>query len=381
MGIVKFTSTVFLFFACTLAFAVEWDIEPSIEVGETYTDNILLDPDGFEDDEFVTEIKPELKLRASGKKFEAEFDYRLQGLLYSQRDELNEVLNYSNLNGKAQLVGDSLFLNFDGALSQQIVSPEGRIGISGITPGRNRSEVGRFNIRPYFSRKIGRNSNINIAYRYGLVEYDDVSLVDSENKGINFVLSGSPPRAAWAWRINGSNNRIDYDSGSRVDLQRVGGELSWSFGKTAAFVEAGDEDNNFNQLVGSRKIDGSYWSVGLRGQLDRLTEYSFSAGKQHFGDSYDFSLNRRAGKLLTDISYLEETTTIGQQQQGYEALFEFLSNITGVELPTPGAEVYVRKRFSAVGTLLLARSRVRLNAYNEDRTYLTTFFGGDDGVT
>ncbi|NNF66169.1 MAG: hypothetical protein HKM98_01525, partial [Gammaproteobacteria bacterium] len=42
---------------------------------------------------------------------------------------------------------------------------------------------------------------------------------------------------------------------------------------------------------------------------------------------------------------------------------------------------YVRKRFSAVGTLLLARSRVRLNAYNEDRTYLTTFFGGDDGVT
>ncbi|MDH3645286.1 MAG: TIGR03016 family PEP-CTERM system-associated outer membrane protein [Gammaproteobacteria bacterium] len=380
MGRIRGIAFVTGILCCSTVLAVEWEVEPSIIVAETYTDNLELDTDALKDDEFVTEIKPELKLTAVGKRFDIEFDYRLQGLIFSRRDDLDEVLNYSRTRGTAQLIGDSVFIDFSGSLGQQIVNPEGRIGISGITPGQNRNEVGYFRVNPYFQRQLGRNSNIVVGYQYGLVEYDDVSLVDSESNGLSASISGTPPSSSWSWRIDADSSRIDYDSGARVDLQRIGGEFSWSLGKTAIFVGGGDEDNEFNQILGASKIDGAFWNVGLRGDLDRLTTFSISVGEQHFGDSYSFSLKRAAGLLQTDISYLEETTTIGQQQQGYEALFKFLSNITGVELPTPGAEVYVRKRLSTVATLELARSRYRFNAYSEDRDYLTTALGDSDGI-
>ncbi|NND60401.1 MAG: hypothetical protein HKN49_09045, partial [Gammaproteobacteria bacterium] len=137
------------------------------------------------------------------------------------------------------------------------------------------------------------------------------------------------------------------------------------------FVGGGDENNEFTGIFGAPKIDGAFWNAGLRGKLDRLTDYSVSFGEQHFGDSYGLSLNREAALLKTNISYLEETTTAGRQQQDYEALFQFLTDITGAELPTGGISLYVRKRFAVDATLTLPRSQLRFNAYNEDRNYLT----------
>ncbi len=368
--------------ACLPAAAVEWEVEPSIDLAESYTDNLSLQPDGQEVDEFVTEVLPAIRINGIGKQFEVDFEYRLQGLFFSRQDELDEVLDYSRTRGRATLLGESLFIDFAGSLNQQIINPDGRIGISAVSQTGNRSEVGNFSVNPYFQRTIGSATTVQFGYNYGLVEYDDVSLSDSESNGYFATIAGGPPRSAWSWKLTGTDATIDYDSGAEVQLQRVGAEIAWKpGGKTAIFVGGGDENNEFNQLIGARKIDGAYWNVGLRGQLDKLTTFSISAGEEHFGDSYQFKLLREAGQLTTDISYLEETTTIGRQQQGYEALFQFLTNITGVELPSSGAEVYVRKRLSGVATLQLARSKLRLNVYDENRDYLTTAAGDSDGVS
>ena len=42
--------------------------------------------------------------------------------------------------------------------------------------------------------------------------------------------------------------------------------------------------------------------------------------------------------------------------------------------------MYVSKRFSAAGTVNLANSRLRLNAYREDRDSQTTLIGGSDRI-
>ncbi|MDH3589741.1 MAG: TIGR03016 family PEP-CTERM system-associated outer membrane protein, partial [Gammaproteobacteria bacterium] len=368
-------------FCWSTAAAVEWDVEPSINVAETYTDNLNLSVDSLKEDEFITEILPSIKLKATGKQFEADFVYRLQGLLYSRRDEFDETLDYSSIGGTATLVDNTLFVNFNGSLSQQIIDPGGSNPISAVTRTNNRSEVLNFSVSPYWTREIGKTSRIMIGYSAGVVEYDEPSATDSKNGRITATISGSPPLSSWSWQVGYSDSQIDYDTGSEVSLTRTNAELGWAFSnKTQLFIGGGEEDNKFNRLTGAQKIDGSFWHLGLRGELDRLTTYEISAGEEHFGESYGLSILRTAGKLTTDISYLEETTTSGYQQADYEALFEFLTNISGVELPEPQASVYVRKRLSAEATLELARSRIRFNAYNEDRDYLTAATRESDGV-
>lgn len=381
MARLKHTWSWALVLCCTSAAALEWDVEPSASIAETYTDNLLLLQSGSEIEDFVTEVTPAISLAATSKDFKFDLDYRLQGLFYSKRDDLDEVLSYASTQGSGKLIGESLLINFSGRLGQQIIDPSGRIGISSVSQ-TNRTEVGQFSINPYWQKQFGTAGLVNIGYQYGVVDYDANPTRNSDSSGFIATISGAPPRTPWSWRIDARDSEIEYDSGDSVDLRRVGVEIAMTLGgDTAIFFSGGDENNQFSQsLPGAPKIDGAFWSIGVRGQLDRLTTFSISAGEQHFGDSYDFSLERNAGDLTTRISYLEETTTVGRQQQDYQALFEFLTDITGVELPASGPEVYVRKRFSAKADLKLARSTWRLNAYNEDRDYLTTLAGTSDSV-
>ena len=378
------TAGAFLLALAGAAQAAEWRVEPTLYVDESYTDNLELTPDSEKVDDFVTRLAPGILLGGVGKRFEVEFDYRVQRLIYSSADEYDETLHFARTGGTVKLLGDSLLMDFVGAVNQQVINPNGRIGISTSSATGNRSEVGQFSVNPYYQRQLGSTSAIRIGYRYGFVEYDDPTLVDSENNGVIVNISGRPPGSSFSWRVDGSASRIDYDTSSSVDLRRVGVELAYLFSSNlTVFVSGGDENNDFS-FAGASKIGGAFWNVGLRGNLDRLTEYQISAGEEYYGDSYGLSLLREAGKLTTDISYFEETTTVGRQQQGYEALFEFLTDVLGVELPGAperdnNTDVYVRKRWSVNSALELPRSRLRLNAYVEDREYLTNELG-DDGV-
>lgn len=380
--------------AAPLAQAATWEVEPSVVAAVTFTDNVRLQSDARAESELVLEFMPGVSIAGTGKNFETQLDYRLQALLYNDDSDLNETLNYARADGTVKLAGESLFLDFGGAINQQIINPAERIGISPVSVTNNRTEVTRFNVNPYFARALGKTSSINIGYHFGVIDYDrnvveratgpSSRLNDNTSEGVTVNISGNPPRSPFAWGIEAGRTRIEYDSpGAAADrevrLQRVGGEFSWLFSNRATlFVGGGDEDNAFDGLLGPEKIDGSFWHAGLRGKLDPVTSYSVSAGEQHFGDSYQASLRRDAKDLTTEVSYLEETTTIGRQSLNYQSFFRYLSDVFGVELPTPGISIYVRKRLSLDTTLRLPQSRWRLNVYSEDRDYLTPFDPDDD---
>ncbi|NND61534.1 MAG: hypothetical protein HKN49_14865, partial [Gammaproteobacteria bacterium] len=118
------------------ATAAKWDIEPSLFVAGTYTDNLELlgEPDAsvplsqrrYPSDEFITEASVGFGLTGTGPRFDASFNYRLQGLFYSDFDD--ETLSFANTSGKIRVLGESLFVDFSGRINQQIVNPGGRVG-------------------------------------------------------------------------------------------------------------------------------------------------------------------------------------------------------------------------------------------------------------
>ena len=383
MARTSFVLAVCAMFCSTAAVAIEWEVEPAVAVTATYSDNLELVRDAVKDDDFVTEFVPQVAISGVGQKIDLDLEYRLQWLKYSRRSDFDDSLGYATADGVVTLVNDALFVNFGGSLNQQILDPAGAIPTTSISAVGNRGEVLSASVNPYWTREIGKTSRIMLSYTAGLVEFDDPAanpgtpnetpLNDSKNGRATAVISGSPPRAPWAWRLEFNDSQIDYDNDAEVSLRRSAAELGWTFGtKAQLFVSGGEEENDYNRSLGMDDLSGGFWNAGLRGELDRRTIYDFSFGEEHYGDSYSLLFRRTAGKLMTDVSYSEQTTTSGYQQLDYETLVGFLTDVEGSELPRPEPSVYVRKLLTIVGNLTLARSTLQLTTYLEKREYLTS---------
>ena len=91
------------------ALAGEWTFEPSVSVSETYSDNITLATSGSEQDDYVTQVNPSIKIEGKGKGLELDFDYTMQNIFYKNSTRDDDIKNQLSASGKATLVEDFFF--------------------------------------------------------------------------------------------------------------------------------------------------------------------------------------------------------------------------------------------------------------------------------
>lgn len=364
------------------AWGGQWQAEPSLFVGATYSDNLRLSQSSIEDGDFVTQVRPQILLQRAGPRWTADLNYRLQGLFYSESGN-NNVNHFLNATSTAALVPDRLFLNVIGNITQQIIDPADDISFSTINNSGNRTEAMTLRVNPYWVTDLGQFTKLRINYQYGANEYEASQVPDSDENLFGLLISSQPAGAKYIWSLSYQNSGVDYDTGQEIDLERGSAEFGYQISPRAYFVlSVGADDNSFSQLAGLPKIDGSFWMAGVRGELGQLTNYEVRVGEQFFGTSYFVDFNRRTRKFETSVSYTEEATSVSAQQLAYQNLLSYLSEVSGFDLPQTNPDLYVRKRLNVTATYSLAKSSWRLTAYNENRDYLTSpMTGRDDGVT
>src|SRR6056297_2152589 len=91
-----------VFLAMSPAGAANWDFTPRVALGQTWTDNVSLAADGFEESEWITEFTPGFLLEVEGQRVDAEVNYDLQSLWYADNSDFNET--YHQLDGVGEFV-------------------------------------------------------------------------------------------------------------------------------------------------------------------------------------------------------------------------------------------------------------------------------------
>ena len=82
--------------------AAEWKITPSLDLRETYSDNIRLAPQGNEQSDFVTQINPGISLTGTGPRLKVNASYVMQNLFYAEESSRNTINHLLSANANAE---------------------------------------------------------------------------------------------------------------------------------------------------------------------------------------------------------------------------------------------------------------------------------------
>ena len=89
------------------AHAVEWEFTPTLQLKETYTDNVRLSNTNEESD-FITQVNPGISIVGLGPHLRFNTRYVMQNLLYAKESDRNATNHQLNANGNAELLPDHL---------------------------------------------------------------------------------------------------------------------------------------------------------------------------------------------------------------------------------------------------------------------------------
>ena len=252
-------------FSVTLLFslpasAARLILEPSLQLKETYTDNITFSEP--KQDDFVSEINPELGLRAEGNRLNANLGLALQNLFYANDSSRNSRYHTFGADVSAELLKDSGFLNLRASDTQRVVSPSRGLPLDNLTTAK-RTDVQALAVNPFVKRRIGSKAEASASYSYEMLRYEEgASDARVDSVEASLVSGAFFQRLSWSMNYSARTTRrqsaSDYSRESSVfqALYRVSN-------KFGALLRVGTERNDLGttQYLGYR--NGSYYAAGV----------------------------------------------------------------------------------------------------------------------
>jgi len=355
------------------AFSGEVSFVPSVELKESYSDNILLAPKGQEQGEFVTEIAPAFNLLMQGAHFNANVNYRLQHLLYLKESNRNQTNNQLSANSNAELVDDYFFLDLNANHTQQIINAEQPVGNNNISVTSNRSDVTSYNIAPYFKHSFRNIMDATLRYSYSEVDYRRDELVDSSQNGYSLKLNSPTNLIGFSWGLDYTKQKNDLETGNDSEFKRGGLQLGYRFTtRTHVYASAGKDENTF-AVTNNQDIDESYWNVGLDWKPGARDSISFQYGERFFGHTGQFSWRHNARRLVFNANYEEELSTAAlsllQAQQLGDTTSQQDFNQTLDTSNSISSQVFVRENGTLGLSYTFSKTSLSLSYSNERRKF------------
>ena len=361
----------------SIVHAARWEFTPSIIGDVTYSNNIGLDPDGEEEEDYIFEINPAFEAKREGPRLSTTFNYLMQNILSVKQGDSNETFHQFFGDAKGEVLRETFFVDAITTFSQQIIDPEGRVSTSNRNRTGNRSDTFAAGISPYWQQRLGNVMQANLRYSYRIVNFLDKENANNINNNIqdsrehNVRLDFTDPlqrRLTWASRYEWS--QIEFEDDRTDKFQSANLTLDYQLSRIiGVFATGGYEKNDFERNVSNGKTEGETWEVGVR--LEPTTRDLIEAryGQRFFGNTRGFLWTHTARRITTEFKFFEDLTTGNQTLLGTD--FTPGQGIN-TDVPRRRGEPFTRKRFDATITLELPKSTISINGFHVRRTFQTT---------
>jgi len=306
-----------LLLVCSHADAAEWKITPSLDLKETYTDNVKLAAPGLEKSEFITQVNPGISLTGTGSHLKLNASYVMQNLVYADEGSQNTMNHMLNANANAELVDNLLFLDGRAAISQQNISLFGPQSTDNVNITGNRTEVQTYSVSPYLRHRLSNYASTEIRYTHNEVSTGGSGLANSQADRIQLSLNSGSAFKKLGWGLNYNNEKTNYGNTSTasipaLDSEVLSGNLSYSVTPKFRLTATGGYEKN-NYISTGPKPDGSFWSAGFSWAPSAMTSIDASAGRRFFGDTYSLAASHRTRLTSWSLGYSEDITSTRDQ--------------------------------------------------------------------
>ena len=366
--------------------AKKWldNLEPSISVESGYSDNIDLSEN--KTGSFYTIISPHLHIDTQGSRVRTQVDYTLQGIAYANETEdtgnqVNHIL-YANI--LSELVKNSIFLDVDGTITQQVLDSSKTASDDNVSGSDNLTNTYTYSINPYWKNQWSNWANSTLSYDYNEVRYGSDSNSNSEfNRNNNnnstgqnaqlLVESGREFNQVF-WNLDFDYEHINYENAPNTKSSTNVIKLGYHY----------TQQLSFQSLIGYEKYDqttdtreGSILGVGVIWEHSQTTYVEMNIGHRFYGAAYDFTLNHTQKRWTINLLYKEGVTSNRDQIRTNNSNFQTaafspdndIDSQTDTRFNDSNDLLYLSRRFTGTINYKMKRSDLNLNLYQERKNY------------
>jgi uncharacterized protein (PEP-CTERM system associated) len=294
------------------AVAAEWRFTPTLDLRETYSDNINLAPSGSEQSSFITEVAPGFRLTGVGRRARLTASYQARGATYSNNAFGSNLQNYLSATGNAELAEDLLFIDGSANISNLSTSPFGPQALDSSYATNNRSEVRTYTISPYARKRYGSLAQGELRYTHQGVSTDTPGFANYNSDRLNLNVANGEAFRVLGWNVAATREQSRYSSLDSVTSDYLNGGVSYALTEQFRVTgSAGYERYTYQSVADSPR--GASWSVGFNWAPSSRTRLDASAGRRFYGSAYMLNGTHRSRHTTWNVSYNEDITTVGQQ--------------------------------------------------------------------
>lgn len=294
------------------AIAADWKLTPSLDLEETYSDNIGLAPRGSEKSDWVTQVQPGISLIGTGSHLKAHVNYGMQSLFYANDSSPSTINHQLNAGANAELLDKFLFLDGSASISQANISLLGPLTTNNINVTGNRADVRTYSISPYLRHSFDTLASSELRYTHDAVSTSSGGLSSSKADSMLFSLNSGSAFRTLGWGLSYNGQRTDSTNVPTVTSQTTTGSLRYMVSpKFSLTATSGYE--KFDYLSIGALPEGSFWSAGFAWDpLDR-TSIAASVGRRYFGQTHQVTASHRTRNSVWSLGYNEDITTSRNQ--------------------------------------------------------------------
>jgi uncharacterized protein (PEP-CTERM system associated) len=306
------------FFVCLLplhANAVVWKVTPSLNLKETYSDNVGLSNAGGDSD-FITQISPSLSVTGTGAHLRLYGSYTMQNMFYANNGSRNRISNQLNANTNAELLEDLFFVDGIASISQQNISAFGAQTTDNVNYNSNRTDVITYSISPYIRYKFGSFASTEARYTHNSVSTGVAGFSDSQVDSATISLTSGSRFRSVGWGLSLNQQHRDYGNGNSmrpVDTETFSGHLSYAVTPELRLIATGGYENNNYLSLNGKNPAGAFWTTGFSWNPTKRTSISANIGKRFFGDTYSITASHHTRGTVWNLGYNEDVTTTQSQ--------------------------------------------------------------------
>ncbi|WP_317202226.1 TIGR03016 family PEP-CTERM system-associated outer membrane protein [Janthinobacterium sp.] len=300
----------------------QWTVAPTLELHQSYTDNVALSGADAAQSQMVSELVPGLALSRKGPRFTLNASFQEHLFAYSKQQSggtrKSEQQLQASLHGR--LLGELLFLDGSAAIGEQTASAFGPQINDNPYATSNRTMVRSYRVAPYLSHHFSDYANAELRYTRDAVRTDAVGPGRSDGDGLALSLRSGAMFRDVGWGLRYSRQHVQAGDAGDTTARLLNLNLRYQLTAQVALTADAGRDQYDYAGQGGAPTSGRSWSAGLDWTPSPRSSLQVSLGRRYFGADNSLHLSHRSrntvwmGNYTTSVSngrseFLQTSTT------------------------------------------------------------------------
>lgn len=298
--------------ASTSGLSQTFRLNPYVELGERYTDNILLTEDSSARKDWVTDVSTGFRLERKSSRADLSIDYRLNRLFHSRQSSLDRTEKLLSSRATIEAVENWFFVDAFATISQENRSAFGVAGLPGVSSNiANRVETRNVRINPYVRGSVSDIATYQLRFNaIGTRTADEFNPNTSSREWTGFIRN-TPGAGRLGWSLDGNSLDVKSDLARDVmDARLRGGVTVAPSPQLHLAVNGGFERSNLD--TEAAKTTATY-GVGIDWAPSDRTKLAAVSQKRFFGFDHAVALGHRTRLTAWRFSSSKEVTLLGNR--------------------------------------------------------------------